>query len=562
MAPLPHRIRRQRWRVRTGSPEEAFAARQQVRDELEGVLMPAFERAFDEAAPGDGVVHVSRLELHLRIPGSDALAARLPELLYQQVREQLSQAVRSGGRVDREPGMAGQHVEQGGAAGGAVVRGGASSGPRDVSGVMAGRGLAQATRGGVRRDQATGGHTGTGDEQGARGLWQLRSHYLETGSLPWSLVGLEREQVLGTLKMETAEALEHLRLHAVTGTGLDAREVAFCFRLLQLLPVEQWALVAAGAATGDRGAEVAQAIAVLSGESPVLLSRDARLTLAAVLLVASRTGPERVTAQEWVAQLVRVVGESGGRTVEALASRLPEPAGSLFRRWSSRKDGPRLEASERMASQAHAAREGQPGARSALSPEGLHSPEPARVVPRPPERSADAEPFLLPVSHAGLLLLHPYLSRFFESTGVKEAKRAELPADQLPRAAALLHLLAVGDAEVHEFELDFIKLLLGLTPDAPLPVSSGLLQPSDHEEADALLQAVIEHWKALKNTSVQGLRGSFLRRRGFVREQEHGLLLRVESQAFDVLLGAIPWGIGTVKLSWMRRPIFTEWPTH
>ena len=35
--------------------------------------------------------------------------------------------------------------------------------------------------------------------------------------------------------------------------------------------------------------------------------------------------------------------------------------------------------------------------------------------------------------------------------------------------------------------------------------------------------------------------------------------LRVES--FDMLVGQLPWGIGIVKLPWMTKPIYTDWPT-
>lgn len=185
-------------------------------------------------------------------------------------------------------------------------------------------------------------------------------------------------------------------------------------------------------------------------------------------------------------------------------------------------------------------------------------------------RPADTEPriqssavsvFPLVVTQAGLILLHPFLSRFFENLGIKDARQTVLPAASLPRAAALLHWLATGDEEVYEFELGFIKILLGLPPGCSLPVSSGLLHESDREEADALLQAVLEHWTALKSTSAAALRQSFLRRRGLVREEEQGFRLQVEPEPFDVLLGTLPWGLGTVKLSWMKKPIFTDWPT-
>jgi hypothetical protein len=37
--------------------------------------------------------------------------------------------------------------------------------------------------------------------------------------------------------------------------------------------------------------------------------------------------------------------------------------------------------------------------------------------------------------------------------------------------------------------------------------------------------------------------------------------LQVEPTAFDVLLGSLPWAFNIVKLPWMTRPIFIEWPT-
>jgi hypothetical protein len=169
-------------------------------------------------------------------------------------------------------------------------------------------------------------------------------------------------------------------------------------------------------------------------------------------------------------------------------------------------------------------------------------------------------PFGEIVHHAGLVLLHPYLSRFFESTRVKQAGSPALLATELPRAAALLHLIATGDPEPFELELGFIKLLLGSPRDAQLPISGGLPRLADREEVDALLGAVIEHWSALKRTSVQGLRVSFLQRHGLLREEDQGFRLQVEPAPFDMLLGQLPWGIATVKLPWMTKAIFTDWP--
>jgi hypothetical protein len=181
---------------------------------------------------------------------------------------------------------------------------------------------------------------------------------------------------------------------------------------------------------------------------------------------------------------------------------------------------------------------------------------------QPAQQEADApspipQAFALMARNAGLVLLHPFLPRLFEACGLNQ------PPDPLPlpRAAALLHWLATGREEVYEFELGLAKLLLGLRPETPLAVGEGLLGAREREEGEALLAAAIGHWKALGNTSIDGLRVSFLQRRGALREEEMGWRLQLEPESFDVLLRHLPWGFATVKLPWMTRPLYTDWPT-
>jgi hypothetical protein len=263
----------------------------------------------------------------------------------------------------------------------------------------------------------------------------------------------------------------------------------------------------------------------------------------------------------------RIAEQARLRAASELTARMPEPAAAAFRSWLGAPSGP-LHAEDpasRAAVETGATRELRAG--EPLPPGKLYQPRPEpdlAALLRAREgssRNTDARsaPFGQMVHHAGLVLLHPFLPRFFESTGIKEADKPTLASDALPRAAALLYLLAAGEEEVFELELDFIKVLLGLSLDSPLPVSEGLLLASDREEVEALLSAVVGHWRVLKSTSVKGLRGSFLQRPGLLREEEQGFRLQVESAPFDMLLGQLPWGIGTVKLPWMKKAIFTEW---
>ena len=136
-----------------------------------------------------------------------------------------------------------------------------------------------------------------------------------------------------------------------------------------------------------------------------------------------------------------------------------------------------------------------------------------------------------------------------------------MPEAVLPRAAAMLHWLASEREEIYEFELTTIKVLLGLMPDHVLLAGAGLLSEADRIEADALLAAAISHWGALGKTGVAALRMSFLQRRGLLRNMGSGWQLQVEPESFDLLLGKLPWGISIVRLPWMTRPIFTDWPT-
>lgn len=210
---------------------------------------------------------------------------------------------------------------------------------------------------------------------------------------------------------------------------------------------------------------------------------------------------------------------------------------------------------------------GAPSANRPL-PESLHregesSPpdgSPKRDLQRSPELTVPntSEGFM--ALDAGLVLLHPFLERLFGAAGIAPTGARDLAEPALPRAAAMLHWLLGGREEVFEFELTTVKVLLGLSPGQMLPVASGLLSGDDRAEADHLLASAISHWAALGRTSVAGLRMSFLQRRGLLRDTGQGWQLQVEPESFDVLLGSLPWGIGIVRLPWMTKPIFTEWP--
>ena len=159
------------------------------------------------------------------------------------------------------------------------------------------------------------------------------------------------------------------------------------------------------------------------------------------------------------------------------------------------------------------------------------------------------------VGCAGAVLLHPFLSQLFEGLGIA----AEGTLAQPERALLLLHFLATGQRGAPEYELLLPKLLCGLPLEEPVAATVALTA-AEEEEAVALLEAVIRHWDALGGTSVDGLRGTFLARPGKLSQRGDGeLVLQVEARSFDILLDRLPWGIGTIRLPWMKSILWVEW---
>lgn len=161
------------------------------------------------------------------------------------------------------------------------------------------------------------------------------------------------------------------------------------------------------------------------------------------------------------------------------------------------------------------------------------------------------------IRQTGLVLLHPFLRPYFEAVGLLDGDRF-LDADCQQKAIYLLHYLATGQTQPPEYELVLPKLLCGW----PLndPVISPELPQAALDEAEQLLQTVINYWDVLKNTSPDGLREGFLQREGkLTRTGEQAWKLQVEQRAIDILLSRLPWGVSMVKLPWMDELLTVEW---
>lgn len=160
------------------------------------------------------------------------------------------------------------------------------------------------------------------------------------------------------------------------------------------------------------------------------------------------------------------------------------------------------------------------------------------------------------IHNAGLILVHPFLQNLFTITNCMVEKL--LLPDKKSLAVHLLHYLATGEEQEFECNMIFEKYLCGIAPEF---VINRKITLSDQEKAecDELLQSMIGHWTALKNSSPDTLRQMFLQRDGKLDLQQDSHKLYLSHQSYDILLDSLPWGISIVKLPWMTEVLYVTW---
>jgi hypothetical protein len=159
------------------------------------------------------------------------------------------------------------------------------------------------------------------------------------------------------------------------------------------------------------------------------------------------------------------------------------------------------------------------------------------------------------IENSGLVILHPFLPQLFNALGISENDKLI----DTNKALCLLNYMATGQKQMPEYNLVLPKVLCQFPISSPTPLDVKLTE-KEMQEADNLLDAAIKHWEALRNTSREGLRSTFLLRPGKLSKKQDGdWLLQVENKSFDVLLDQLPWGISMIKLPWMKQMLWVEW---
>ncbi len=162
------------------------------------------------------------------------------------------------------------------------------------------------------------------------------------------------------------------------------------------------------------------------------------------------------------------------------------------------------------------------------------------------------------VANAGILLLHPFIPQFFVKCNLLDSNQKFKSLDSQIKAVFILHFLATGTVKLEEHQSIIYKLFSELDFSFPIPNTFSLTK-IEKEECEILLKSAISHWSALKNTSPEGLRETFLQREGKLEKLEKRWNLIIEQKTLDILLSKIPWAISIIKFPWMKKTIWVEW---
>jgi hypothetical protein len=190
-------------------------------------------------------------------------------------------------------------------------------------------------------------------------------------------------------------------------------------------------------------------------------------------------------------------------------------------------------------------------------------PEPAKLAADDEEKPVPPDPdHPIFIGNAGLVLLNPYLPALFERLGLITKNEEDLPriegVEAQSRAVHLLQYMADGRTDAPEPELVLNKLLSGVAVAQPIEASI-VPTEAEIETCNGLMHAVIANWTIIKNTSIEGLRETFLQREGRLKHGDDRWDLHVQRKGLDVLVDQIPWTFSMIYHRWMADPIHVTW---
>jgi hypothetical protein len=163
----------------------------------------------------------------------------------------------------------------------------------------------------------------------------------------------------------------------------------------------------------------------------------------------------------------------------------------------------------------------------------------------------------IPIENAGMVIGAPYFEKLFKMLDLTDDKKFK-NEESVQKAVRLLYYFAQNNTEPFEPDLVLNKLLCGLDINH-MVFNDIAITNKEKEIVDSLTIAIINNWPVMKNTKPEGLRESFLQRKGILVKNDDEWQLKVEKRCFDMLINTLPWGFSMIKFPWMKGLLRVEW---
>ena len=163
------------------------------------------------------------------------------------------------------------------------------------------------------------------------------------------------------------------------------------------------------------------------------------------------------------------------------------------------------------------------------------------------------------ISNAGVVMVSSFLPRYFQALSLTNEKNGFLGETQRQKAVLALQILSGGPEFPPEYTCVLSKVLCGMPVHQPFIIDPEIDLNLIEKEALALLCALIRHWAVLKNATPSGVRQTFLKREGILRQTDRHWMLHVSRKGVDILVDALPWSFSLVKTAWMDKPLEVQW---
>lgn len=161
------------------------------------------------------------------------------------------------------------------------------------------------------------------------------------------------------------------------------------------------------------------------------------------------------------------------------------------------------------------------------------------------------------VNNAGLIILWPFLTAYFERAGYMQEKTF-ISSDHQNRAVYALQYLGYMSTDFPEYELPLNKILVGMPVEQTVdPIEA--LTTEEMELSKSLLNGLIQNWPKVQSSTPEAIQETFIHRQGILKLSSDHLELRVERRGVDILMDTIPWNLTLLKLPWMEKPLHIVW---